>query len=247
MNERHRRLVVVDRVLDRLPDQPIGALARHWLDADARRCGEADLLDAHFLDEEIDDLLCFGGIGVPFDAGVDVLRILAEDHHVDLLGLLDRRRNSLEVADGAQANVEVELLAQRNIERANAPTHRRREGALDRHDIVLEDVQCFIGQPYVVAVDAGRFLAGVDFHPVDLPLAAVGLRDRRVDHPDHHRRDVETGAIALDVGDDRVVRDVEARILVDGDLLAAGRNLDMLEGHGHSLGRRRDRQHDARR
>jgi hypothetical protein len=52
-------------------------------------------------------------------------------------------------------------------------------------------VQGFFGQPDVRAVDLGGLLAGVDLHPVDLALAAVGLGHRRVDHLDHHRRDVD--------------------------------------------------------
>jgi hypothetical protein len=70
---------------------------------------------------------------------------------------------------------------------------------------------------------------------VDLPLPAVGLRHRRVDDLDHHRRDVEPGAVALDVGDDWVVGDVEAVVLVDGDLRTARGDLDVLvAGHGIS-------------
>jgi hypothetical protein len=63
----------------------------------------------------------------------------------------------------------------------------------------LTIVQRLLGQPDVGAVDLGRLLAGVDLHPVDLALAAVGLGHRGVDHLDHHRRDVEAGAVALDV------------------------------------------------
>jgi predicted phosphoribosyltransferase len=91
-----------------------------------------------------------------------------------------------------------------------------------------------VRQPDVGSVDLGRLLAGVDLHPVDLPLAAVGLRDRRVDDLDHHRRDVESRAVALDVRNDRRVGDGEAVILVDGDLLATGRDLHVLVGHGLS-------------
>ena len=63
---------------------------------------------------------------------------------------------------------------------------------------------------------------------MDLALAAVGLGHRRVDHLDHHRRDVDARAVALDVGNDRIVGNVEAKVRVDGDLLAAGGHLDVL-------------------
>ena len=230
---RDRLPVVVDRVPDRLAHQSLGSLARHRLDADAGRCREADLLDAHLLDQEIDQLLRPLGFGFPFDAGIDVLGVLAEDHHVDLFRGLDRARHAGEIGDGAQADVEVELLAQRHVERTDAAADGGRQRALDRYDVVLEDRERLVREPDVGAVDLRRFLAGIDFHPVDLPLAAVGLRDRGVDDLDHHRRDVETGAVALDVGDDRVVGNVEAKILVDRDLLAGSRYLDVLI-HGFS-------------
>jgi hypothetical protein len=137
------------------------------------------------------------------------------------------------VLDRAQADVEVELLPQRDVERADAAAYGRGQRTLDRHDIVLDDRQGLVGQPHVRTVDLGRFLAGVDLHPMDLALAAVGFGDRRVDDLDHHRRNIETGAVALDVRNDRVVGNVEARILVDRDLLAAGRDLYMLV-HGFS-------------
>ncbi|MDC4225497.1 MAG: hypothetical protein MPW15_14965 [Candidatus Manganitrophus sp.] len=60
-----------------------------------------------------------------------------------------------------------------------------------------------------------RLLAGVDLHPCDLPFAAVGLGHRRIDHPAHHRGDVEAGAVALDEGNDRLVGDVQGVVGVD--------------------------------
>ena len=136
-------------------------------------------------------------------------RVLAEDDHVGLLGLLHRAGHALEVLDRTQADVEVEFLAQRHVQAADAAAHRRGQRALDRHDVVAHGVQRLFGQPDVGAVDARALLAGVDLHPVDLALAAVGLGHRGVDHLQHHRRDVQAGAVALDVGNDRLVGHVE--------------------------------------
>jgi hypothetical protein len=86
VHDGHRLAVVVDGVLDGGAHQARGALARHRLDADAGGVREADLLDAHLVLQELDELLAVVGFGGPFDAGVDVFRVLAEDHHVDLLG-----------------------------------------------------------------------------------------------------------------------------------------------------------------
>jgi hypothetical protein len=167
---------------------------------------EADLLDAHLVLQELDELLAVVGFGGPFDAGVDVFRVLAVDHHVDLLGVFQRAGHALEVAHRAHALVEVELLAQGDVERADAAADRGGHRALDGDRVFLQRVEGLLGQPDVAAVELGGFLAGIDFHPVDLLLAAVGLGHRGVDHLDHHRGDVHADAVAFDVGDDRIVR-----------------------------------------
>src|SRR4029079_11764476 len=88
-----------------------------------------------------------------------------------------------------------------------------------------------VGQPDVLSVDLAGFLACEHLHPDDRLLPAVGLLHRRVDDLDHHRRDVDSGAIPFDERDDRVVWDTEREILVDRDLRAAGRDLDVLVRH----------------
>jgi hypothetical protein len=63
---------------------------------------------------------------------------------------------------------------------------------------------------------------------LDLLGAGVGLLDRGIDHLDHHRRDVKTGAVALDVRDDGVVGDVERKVRVHRDLLPSFGHFDVL-------------------
>src|SRR5438552_2549202 len=65
-----RFALVVDGVLVRLANQALRALDRDWLDADRRGVREADLLDLHLLDQKIDDLFCFRGLGGPLDPGI---------------------------------------------------------------------------------------------------------------------------------------------------------------------------------
>ena len=235
MHDSHRLASVVDRILDRLAHQPLGALARHRLDADRRSLRKADFLDAHVVDQKLHELPRAFGLRRPFDSGVDILRVLAKNHHVHFLGRLDRAGHAGEILDRPQADIQVELLAQRDIERPDASAHGSRQRPFDRHDVILEDRHRLVGQPHVGAVDLGRLFAGVDLHPVDFSFSRVGLGHRRVDHLDHHRCDVDPGAVAFDVGNDRLIRNVEAVVLVDGDFLASGGNLHVLiRGHDFS-------------
>jgi hypothetical protein len=96
-------------------------------------------------------------------------------------------------------------------------------------------MQGFLGEPHVGAVHLGALLTGVHLHPVDLLLAAVGLGHRGIDHLQHHRSDVEAGAVALDERDDGLIGHVEREVRVDGDLLAGGRHLDVLVHGGTGL------------
>ena len=232
VHEGHRSAVFIDGVLQGLAHQALGALHRDRLDADAAVAREADLAHAHALLQKADDLLRPRRIRLPFDPGVDVLGILAEDHHVGFVRRHHRARHALEPAHGAQANVEVELLAQGHVQRADAAAHRRGHGALDADFEFAHGFQRFRWQPLVRAIDLKGLLPGVDFHPGDPPPPAVGLGHRGVHHLEHDRRDVDADAVALDEGNDGVVGNVEAVVFVDGDLLTIG-------GHGNVLVRHR--------
>ena len=97
-------------------------------------------------------------------------------------------------------------MAQGDVERADAAADGGGHRAFDGYGVFFQGFEGFFGQPDVVAVDFGGFLAGVDFHPVDFSLAAVGFGHRRVDHVFHYRRDVHTDAVALDKGNNWIVR-----------------------------------------
>src|SRR5690606_19501749 len=142
-----------------------------------------------------------------FDARVDVLGVLAEDHHVGELGPLDRARHALEPPDRTQAGVEIELLAERDVEAPDATADRGGQRALDADQVLGERGDGLVGQPVARAVE--RLLAGQHFLPLDLAVARVGLGDRGIEHADRRRPDVGPGAVALDEGDDRVVGDLQ--------------------------------------
>ena len=162
VHERDALALVLDRVADRAVHEPLGAEVADRLEADAdlrpatSRFG-APIASSCFchssafsfvpkrifsnslgnsLREEVEHLLRFRRAAGVLDAGVDVLGVLAEDHHVDLLRMLHRRRHAREVAHRPQADVEIEHLAQRDVERADAAADRRGERALDADEIV---------------------------------------------------------------------------------------------------------------
>ena len=161
--------------------------------------------------QEIEDLLRVGRPGGPLDARVDVLGVLAEDHHVDLLGMLHRRRHALEPAHRPQAHVQIQQLTKRDVERADAAADRRRQRTLDADVVLPEGVDGLVGQPGVELLEA--LFAGVDFLPRNLPLPAERFLDGGVQHAHAGAPDVGTGAVAFDERDDRIVRHDELSVL----------------------------------
>ena len=131
-------------------------------------------------------------------------------------GALHRRRHALEPAHRAQAHVQIQHLAQRDVQRADAAADRRGQRALDRHQVFAAGGDGLVRQPGVEQVV--RLLAGVHLHPVDLALAAVGLLHGCIDDAHRGAPDVRAGAVAFDERDDRLVGNVELAVL-DGDLL----------------------------
>jgi len=171
------------------------------------------------------------------DPGVDVLGVLPEDDHVDLFGMLYRRRDALVPAHRTQADIEIEDLAERHVQRADAAADRSGERTLDPHQELAERVHGLVREP--VGEVVVRFLPGEDFHPFEAALAAIGLGDRGVEDAHARSPDVGPGAVAFDVGNDRVVRDLELPV-PNLDRLPGGRNLRLLELGGGLLARSHD-------
>ena len=230
MYQGNRGQVLVDGVLDCLAHQAFGALLRHRLDADPAHIGEADLGSAHLLDDEIHHLFGLGRAGLVLHSGVDIFRVFAKDHHVTRTRVLHRRGHALKPAHRPQAGIEVQFLAQGDVQRTEPTPHRGRQRALDSNDILLDRRQGFLGEP-VAIVKLSGLLAGVYFHPGYFFRALVSLLDGGVDHLDHDRADVDANAVAFDVGNDRIVRDVQAEIFIDGDFVTFTGNLNMLVAH----------------
>src|SRR5207248_8961647 len=113
VHQRHRFLPLLDRVLNSHGNETLRSELRHWLDAE---CGFLADLALELLAQIGRELFRFGRARLPLDSGINVFRILAEDHDIDLLRLLDRSADTLEIANGPDAGVQGEDLPQGDVE-----------------------------------------------------------------------------------------------------------------------------------
>ena len=228
VNNGHIGLVVVNCVLDGFAHQTLSTFTRNGLDADTRGIGETNFGHAHFIDQKLDQLFRLVALGFVFNTGVNVLRVFAEDHHMGLLWLFQRRRHAFEILHRTQAHIQIEFLAQSHIEGANTASHGGGEWAFDGHHVLSQDSQSFFRQPHIWAINLGRLFTGIDFHPVNLSLTAIGFGNSGIDHFEHDRGDIKSGAVALDIGDDGLQGDSQRHVFVDDNFFALGGHLDML-------------------
>ena len=117
--------------------------------------------------------------------------------------MLHRRGRARVILHRAHAGVEIEHLAQSDVQRADASAHGRRERPFDGDAKFAQGVDGVVGKP---GVELGHGLfAGEHFVPHDAALAAVGFLHRRIEDADRGLPDVAAGAIAFDEGNERVV------------------------------------------
>ncbi|MCY1429439.1 hypothetical protein D9M71_453560 [compost metagenome] len=123
------------------------------------------------------------------------------------------------------------MLAQGHVKGANTSTDRGGQRTFDGDDVILDRIQGFLGQPGILVIHLGGLLTGVDFHPGNLALAPIGFLYSSIDHFDHDGTDVYANAVAFDERDDRIIRNIERMVCIDGDFVADCRNLDFLVSH----------------
>src|SRR4051795_10357408 len=125
---------VVARVFERVADDALGAELAHRLDRDAGALADLLVLQAVEVRDDLVGLLRVGGV---LDAGVQVLGVLADDDDVDVV---EARPYAGVGLARAQAGVEVELVAQRHVDRAEPGADRRGDRALDGDTVATDRV-----------------------------------------------------------------------------------------------------------
>ena len=133
------------------------------------------------------DLVAALGALLELDARVQVLGVLADDHEVDVVVARAHARVALARPD---ARVQVERLAQRDVDRAEARADGRRDRPLDRDRRAPDRVDHAVGQR-VAAVRWGDVGAGL----LDVP---VELDTGRLEHPAGGFGELGPDAVARD-------------------------------------------------
>src|SRR5579872_1009661 len=223
MDKRDALAAAIEGKLNRHTDQALGASDRNGFDSDAGV--ETDLLLAaleHFLINELNDLRSLSGSLLPFDTGVDVLGVFAVDDEIHALGVLYGRRSAFVVLYRSHAGIEIERLAEGNVQRADASADGCGQRTLDGHAEFANGIDRVLGKP--ITEFGKSFLAGEDLIPGNAALPPVGFLDGGVEDADGGFPDVASGAIAFDKRNDWIIRDLIATIAI-GDARAVG-------GHG---------------
>ena len=138
-----------------------------------------------------------------FDACINIFGVFAENNHIDILWSADWRGHPLEVANRADAGVQVQLLAQRHIEGADTTTNGRRQRAFDSNEVFFDVAQGSGRQPLAGLIEG--LLAGEHLVPVDFALAFIGFFNGSVEDADGGGPDVGANTIPFDIGDNRIV------------------------------------------
>ena len=170
--------------------------------------------------QKIENLFRLRRAGGVFDSGINVFRVFAEDRHVHFFWMFDGRGDAFEVLNWPEANEKIQQLPQRNVERANAATHGRRQRSFDSDQILAERFHSIVRQPFIELVL--RRLTGENFEPRDFLPAAIGLFDCRIEHAHTRRPDIRSCPVSANERNDRLIRHIQP--VGSGNFFARGRS-----------------------
>ena len=196
VDQGHAAAMMVQRILDGPPDQALRSLLRDGFHAVRRRLRKTDLGLLELLAEELAELFGILGTERPLDAGIHVLRVLAEHGDVDPLGILHRGIDTIEIAERTHAGIEVQRLAQSHVQRPDTPARRCIERSLQADPILLEGRHRLLRQ--IRAVFLEGLLAGFHLQPLDRAVSFECLLDGRIHDRPADRRDFLANSVASD-------------------------------------------------
>jgi hypothetical protein len=205
-------------VLERRLHDPLGAEDRDRLDRDARllACGRVELVC-----QEAAQLLDLFRPLLELDACVEVLGVLAHD---DEVRVGKSRAHPLVGLAGPDARVEVELLAQGDVDRAVARADRGGGRALDGDAPLADRGERSIRERVAL------LLVHVDARVLEVP---VELDARGLEYSPGRLRELRPGAVARDEGD-AVCQEgpfvIDPRALGRAERLRLGRRILPMQG-----------------
>ena len=126
----------------------------------------------------------------------------------------------MKILHGPQADIQIEHLAQGDVERTDAAAHWRGQGAFDPDEEFVERLDSVVGEPVVEFLKGG--FTSIDFKPGHFAFAGGGLLHGGIEDASTGRPNIGAGAVAADEGNDGIFRDVEFA-LGNGDFAAGGR------------------------
>src|SRR5690606_33458187 len=128
------------RILDRCAYKSLRSFAGYWLNAATRWFWGASFINAHFFLQELPRFFHFWTALLPFYPCIDVLRISTENNHVHKLRTLNGRRNTVEVTNRTQADIQIKLLSKRNVQGTDTAAYRSRQRTFDRYDVLANRI-----------------------------------------------------------------------------------------------------------
>jgi len=107
--------------------------------------GKTHLRHPHLFRQEFEEFAGFWRPLLPFDAGIDIFGILAEDIHIDFFRFFDRCHDSAEPTYRTEADIKVEGLPEGDVQRTDTAADRGCQRAFDPDHIFSESLHRLVG------------------------------------------------------------------------------------------------------
>ena len=174
VDEGDELVAVFQCINDGLADQTLCPRHGNGFDTDAR-IRRHPL--SHGPGQELDDLRRLGRTLGPFNTCIHVFRVFPKNHHIQSFRVFHGGRDAFEITNRAHACVQVQHLAQRDVQASYSPSHRCGQGALDGDRVFIDGSQGGVREPF--ARDLLGLFSREDLRPLDLALASIGAADRQ--------------------------------------------------------------------